>query len=173
MAFKKRLERKLILAVDPGDVHVGVAWFDQQDGAWACVYTEEQTPEEFQAYLGPALDSGIFRYFVLESFNLYGDKALEQTGSSMQTSQMIGMAKYACWLAQQKGVVVDRVDQAPSVKRPVFAILARKGYVFTADRLKVPGQHVKDAEVHGIKFIRDTMGWKMRKDAELFTDPPA
>lgn len=162
---------RLILAVDPGDEHVGVAWFDQVDGAWACVYVEEQTPDEFRAYLGPALNSGIFEYFVLESFNLYGDKALEQTGSPMLTSQLIGLAKYAHWLAVQAGVVCTLVLQAPSIKKAVFAILKRKGYTFTADRLKVPAQHVRDAEVHGVKFIRDTMGWRMRKDAELWTEP--
>ena len=161
----------LILAVDPGDVHVGVAWFDEVDGAWGCVYTEEMTPDEFRSYLGPAVNSGFFRYVVLESFGLYGDKALQQTGSQMLTSQMIGMVKYAVWLAQQRGVVVTRVDQPPSVKKAVFAILEHKKYDFTADRLKVPGQHVKDAEVHGIKFVRDSMGWKMRKNVELWTEP--
>lgn len=170
---------KMILAVDPGDEHVGVAWFDYEedqwgkDGAWACVYVEEMTPDEFRAYIGPALNSGVFGWFILESFALYADKALQQSGSQMLTSQMIGLAKYAHWLAVQAGVEVELVIQAPSIKKPVFAILKKKGYRSTADRLKVPAQHVRDAEVHGIKFIRDTMKWKMRKGAELFTEPPA
>jgi hypothetical protein len=165
------VKRGLILAVDPGDEHVGVAWFDKQGDAWGCVYVEEMTPIEFQAYIGPALNSGMFRYFVLESFSLYGDKAMEQTGSEMLTSQMIGMAKYAYYLAERTGVLIDLVMQQPSAKKPVFAILARKKYQFTADRLKVPGQHVRDAEVHGVKFIKDTKNWRMLKQSELWTEP--
>lgn len=160
----------LILAVDPGDEHVGVAWFDKQGNAWGCVYVEEMAPDEFRAYLGPALHSGLFRWFVVESFALYGDKALQQTGSQMETPQMIGMIKYAHWLAVQAGVEVELVFQQPSVKRPVFAILARKKYQSTADRLNVPAQHVRDAEVHGVKFIK-SQDWPMLKLSELWTEP--
>lgn len=163
---------RLLLAVDPGDEHVGVAWFDKQGDAWGCVYVEEMTPEEFRAYLGPALGSGLFEYFVLETFALYGDKALQQTGSHFLTSQLIGLAKYVHWMVNEySDFEVELVLQPPSVKKPVFAILARKKYQFTSDRLKVPGQHVRDAEVHGVKFLRDTKGFLVTKRSELWTEP--
>lgn len=166
------MKGNMILAVDPGDEHVGVAWFDKQEGSWGCVYVEEMTPDGFRSYIGPALDSGLFRYLVVESFSLYGDKALEQTGSQMETPQMIGMIKYAWWLAFNRiGIDLTLVFQQPSIKKAVFAILARKKYQFTADRLNVPGQHVRDAEVHGVKFVKDTLGEMMLKRSELWTAP--
>lgn len=169
------VRKGLLLAIDPGDVHVGVAWFDQQAGpsgelAWGCVYVEEMTPDEFHQYIWPAMASGIFDYVVVESFNLYGDKALEQTGSSMETSQMIGWIKAVHWILwTQWGLQIKLVMQPPSIKKAVFAILGRKGYKFTADRLNVPAQHVRDAEVHGVKFIKQ-QDWRMLKTSELWTE---
>lgn len=162
---------ELLLAVDPGDEHVGVAWFDKQGDAWGCVYVEEMTPEQFRRYIGPALRSGFFRWFVLESFALYGEKALQQTGSEMETSQLIGVCKYVVEEVNRESQVVELVMQQPSIKKAVFAILARKKYQFTADRLNVPAQHVRDAEVHGVKFIK-SQDWKMLKESELWTESP-
>ena len=169
----------MLLAVDPGDVHVGVSWFDYLgEDTWACVFVTEMTPDEFEDYLGPALRSGLFRYFVLESFALYGDKALEQTGSQFLTSQLIGVCKYVVKEVNREAHLnpdlereVELVLQQPSIKKAVFAICARQGYKFTADRLKVPGQHVKDAEVHGVKYVRDTLGHKLTKTPELWDEP--
>lgn len=173
------MRRGLLLAVDPGDEHVGVAWFDQQEKGWGCVYVEEMTPDEFRQYIGPALSSGMFRYVVCESFALYREKALQQIGSEFPTSQMIGMLKYVVWnvnlfshMNPDLDQEVELVMQKPSIKKAVFAILARKGYRFTADRLKVPAQHVRDAEVHGIKYLKDTLGQTMLKESELWSEPP-
>lgn len=172
-------DQRMILAVDPGDVHVGVAWLDREEKGWAVVFVTEMTPEEYRQYLGPALASGLFKYFVLESFSLYGDKAKEQTGSEMLTSQTIGMSKYVHWMVngfgvQEDGALQEPIHlqmQQPAVKEPAFQILKRKKYVFTADRLKIPGQHVRDAEVHGIKFVMDTLGEKMIRNPELWDEP--
>lgn len=163
---------KMILAVDPGDEHVGVAWFDKQERGWGCVLVLEMTPDEFREYLGPALNSGLFRYFVVESFALQREKALQQIGSEFLTSQMIGMCKYVHWEASGS-VELELVMQPPKIKKPVFAILARKGYKFTADRLKVPAQHVRDAEVHGIRFIKQVLEEKVVLSSELWDEPPA
>jgi hypothetical protein len=162
----------MLLAVDPGDEHVGVAWFDKQEKGWGCVLVLEMTPGEFRGYLGPALASGIFRYFVVESWALYREKALQLIGSEMLTSQMIGMAKYVHWVASH-GYEIDLVMQKPSVKKATFAILARKGYQFAADRLKIPAQHVRDAEVHGVYFIKQTLEEKVVLSSELWDEPPS
>lgn len=161
----------MLLAVDPGDEHVGVAWFDKQEKGWGCVLVLEMTPGEFQEYLGPALHSGIFRYFVVESFALQRAKALQQIGSEFETSQLIGVCKYVHWLATGEHEIHLEM-QPPSIKKAIFAILARKGYKFTADRLKVPAQHVRDAEVHGIRFIKQVLDEKVVLSSELWTDPP-
>lgn len=168
---------RMILAVDPGDEHVGVAWLDREEKGWAVVFVTEMTPAEFLDYILPALQSGLFRYFVLESFSLYADKLKEQIGSEMLTSQMIGAAKFAVKIANESSTFnphmeyeVQLVMQQPAAKAPAFAILERKKYVFTAKRLKVPGQHVLDAEVHGIKFVMDTLGEKMIRNPKLWDE---
>ncbi|ALY09181.1 RuvC-like resolvase [Arthrobacter phage Chridison] len=177
--FRDEAYGRMILAVDPGDEHVGVAWLDRQEKGWAVVFVTEMTPEEFLDYILPALQSGLFRYFVLESFSLYADKLKEQIGSEMLTSQMIGAAKFAVKIANESSHLNPNMDyevqlvmQQPAIKAPAFAILERKKYKFTADRLKVPGQHVRDAEVHGIKFVMDTLGEKMIRTPELWDEAP-
>lgn len=171
---------RMLLAVDPGDEHVGVAWFDRQEKGWGCVLVQEMTPEEFWAYLGPALRSGLFRYLVVESWALYRDMAVKLIGSEMETSQLIGAIKYMHWLANAEAHLnpnwehdVELVLQAPKIKKAVFAILARKGYKFTADRLKVPAQHVRDAEVHGVRCIKQHLEEPMLLECELWDAPPA
>ncbi|QDH48219.1 hypothetical protein SEA_MAMAPEARL_31 [Arthrobacter phage MamaPearl] len=177
--FRDEAYGRMILAVDPGDEHVGVAWLDREEKGWAVVFVTEMTPDEFLDYIYPALVSGLFRYFVLESFSLYADKLKEQVGSEMLTSQMIGAAKMAVRLANQFAHLnphmmyeVELAMQQPAAKAPAFAILERKKYKFTAKRLKVPGQHVMDAEVHGIKFVMDTLGEKMIRNPELWDEAP-
>ncbi|ASZ74345.1 hypothetical protein SEA_KINGBOB_31 [Arthrobacter phage KingBob] len=177
--FRDDAYGQMILAVDPGDEHVGVAWLDRQEKGWAVVFVTEMTPDEFLDYILPALQSGLFRYFVLESFSLYADKLKEQIGSEMLTSQMIGAAKFAVKIANEAShfnpdmqYEVQLHMQQPAAKAPAFAILERKKYVFTAKRLKVPGQHVLDAEVHGIKFVMDTLGEKMIRNPELWDEAP-
>lgn len=170
----------MLLAVDPGDEHVGVAWFDKQEGGWGCVLVLEMTPDEFAEYLEPALHSGIFRYFVYESWSLRRDMAVKMIGSEFETCQMIGMIKYVTHKVNSSSHLnpditqeVELVVQSPKVKKATFAITARKGYQSTADRLKVPAQHVRDAEIHGIHFIKNNLKEPMLKSCELWDEPPA
>ena len=87
-----------LIAVDPGDVHVGVAFFESAtpsiDLSWECVDTQEMTPEEFEDALLETFLSGDIDVLVVEKFRLYADKAAMQTGSEFRTSQLIGVAKY-------------------------------------------------------------------------------
>lgn len=92
-----------LIAVDPGDVHVGVAFFETDEpdpwtgegGAdWACVDTQEWEPMEFADALGETMFEGSLNTLVYERFRLYADKAPEQTGSEFETSQLIGILKY-------------------------------------------------------------------------------
>lgn len=169
-------EPELILAIDPGDVHVGVALFDRNEDGWFCCRVWEERPDEFERWFTNAVCTYAIRTVVLESFSLYGDKAMEQTGSSFLTCQLIGSIKY---IIKRHNFLfggehyVERVDQQPAIKKPAFAILKKAKYEFTADLLKVPGQHVRDAEVHGVKYIRDTLGEKMhRKAPEFYPEQP-
>lgn len=96
-----------LIAIDPGDVHCGVAYFEtttevrdgrdriiRQDG-WECTDTQEHLPGDLEDGLALALIDGDFDVIVLEQFNLYPDKAMAQTGSTMPTCEMIGCIKWA------------------------------------------------------------------------------
>ena len=152
----------LLISVDPGGVHVGVAAFDRQDKGWGCVWVAEMRPDQFEDWLATNLQAGLVLALVVEKFTLFADKALEQTGSEMETSQLIGAIRY---IHRREAPGVPLVWQRPADKAPAFAILARKKYRFTADRMKVTGQHVRDAEVHGVKYIMDTLGEPILKNA--------
>lgn len=87
-----------LVAIDPGDEHVGVAFFKETDDGWYCMDAVELGYWEFI----DGFESLIFDRdpvdtpptVVVESFRLYGDKAKLQTGSEFETSQMIGIIKY-------------------------------------------------------------------------------
>lgn len=163
-----------IIAVDPGDVHVGVAIFGREQEQWQCTEVFEMQPEEFEEWLTDVFQQARadIRALVVESFGLFPDKAAQQAGSQMPTAQLIGAIKYIrrrLNYERQGGIYVELVMQQPDIKKPAFAICRKSGYEFTADRLEVPGQHVRDAEVHGVKYIRDKLKEPVKKRA---TSPP-
>ena len=92
-----------LIAVDPGDTHVGVAFFETDDpdpwtgvggDKWECVDAQEWSPMDFADALGETLLAGEIETLVIERFRLYGDKANEQVGSEFETAQLIGILKY-------------------------------------------------------------------------------
>ena len=93
----------VLTAVDPGDVYNGVAFFNPADNVlgWECVGAVELGPEEFVDALAESVFANEVPILVFERFRLYEDKALEQTGSEMLTSQTIGMIKMIVRLHNQ------------------------------------------------------------------------
>lgn len=93
-----------LLAIDPGDVHVGIAFFateapdpwtgKPEHGDWECTDTQELAPMDFADALGETLLAGELETVVFERFRLYADLAAEQVGSEFETSQLIGVIKY-------------------------------------------------------------------------------
>lgn len=92
-----------LIAVDPGDRHVGVAFFTTEEPdpwtgegsrGWYCADVQEFEPDEFADALAETLLAGELDTLVVETFRLYGDRAIEQTGSQFETSQLIGVLKY-------------------------------------------------------------------------------
>lgn len=86
----------MIIAVDPGDKYVGVAFFERADNeyGWECVDCQQTDPETFLDSLPETLVSGDLEVLVFEIFRLYPDLAQKQQGSEMETSQMIGAIKW-------------------------------------------------------------------------------
>jgi len=85
-----------LIAVDPGDSHTGVAFFNRgDDGVWYCFQTIEFEPDEFNdAWLGTLVAREEPEFLILEIFRLYADLAAEQRGSEFLTSQQIGALKF-------------------------------------------------------------------------------
>lgn len=93
-----REKPQCMISVDPGDVHVGVAFFESatpsDDDSWECVDTQEMSPGEFEDALLETFLDGDIDVLVYEKFFLYESKSSEQVGSEFRTSQLIGVIKY-------------------------------------------------------------------------------
>lgn len=90
-----------LLAIDPGDVHVGMALFtkDRTDqdtgyGPWRCRTAYERGWADGLDEVAMLMIDGLLDHLVVERFQLYPDLAQEQAGSDMLTSQWIGAATW-------------------------------------------------------------------------------
>lgn len=92
-----------LIAIDPGDIYVGVAffetetssWAESEDKDWSCVDAQEFTPVGFEdAFALSLLDGDSYDAVIFERWRLYGDHAANQVGSEFETSQLIGVIKY-------------------------------------------------------------------------------
>ena len=98
-----------LIAVDPGDEYVGVAFFEEREVddefpyGWECVDVQEINPDDFLDGLAELVATDGVDILVYESFRLYADKSREQTGSEMLTAQMIGVIKWL-WRANMRHV---------------------------------------------------------------------
>lgn len=135
-----------ILAIDPGAIHNGVAYFIGVECSWAIEYT----PDELYAQLAIMCELKSVDVVVIEKFQLYPWMAEEQGWSQMETCEVIGVLKYVC-----RAWDYEPVMQPASIKTPTKAILRRKKIV----RKGGPGnQHLIDAQLHGWAYILSRAG---------------
>lgn len=92
---------------------------------------------------------------VCESYNLQGNKALSQTGSSLDTPQLIGFLRMVCWSEGIEWIFQHPQDKA----RVADPILVREGvFEQKGNRITCQGKptviHSRDAIRHGIYFHR-------------------
>lgn len=129
----------MILAIDPGET---VGWFGfNEDGSDTAEFGQlhgEAALVEFLSTLEtPTL-------IIVESFTLYGHKAIQQSGSKMITPQVIGMLKM---YARQKNV--------PLVEQPASILPIAEKW----SGIKVEGKgghgnsHWKSAFNHGVYYL--------------------
>lgn len=112
-----------LIAIDPGDVYTGVAFFEtdvdpwqpSDDASWECVDAQEFIDEEFIDAFGETLLTGnSFDIVIFERWRLYADHAVEKTGNEFITSQRIGQIKL---LVRWRNEHVDRHDRAEAEGR--------------------------------------------------------
>lgn len=149
---------RCIVAVDPGDVHVGVSVFGETDEGWECAWSAEMEPVEFEDWLSEHMYMGRVDYLVVEEWKLFAQHKDNQVGSDMKTPQLIGAIKYIHrhvkhrnrWPAMEEAILHF---QPPKIKKPTRSMLRNRGMRSVAKFLKVPNDHAQDAELHGFHYI--------------------
>ncbi|QCQ57483.1 holliday junction resolvase [Microbacterium phage Sucha] len=147
------------LAIDPGDVHVGLSEFRRIDGVWYCVWAGEKTPDEFLDWYVDGLRTSRWVYVVVESWKLFPQAAPIYVGSDMPTSRLIGAIRaLARFVPVDSGWFDEPMPvhlQDPQIKVPTRGVLKRRKLRSVAKILGVPADHASDAELHGYKFLID------------------
>lgn len=147
------------IAIDPGDVHVGVAVFTKLDDVWYCTWAHEFTPEAFLTWYVDGLRRGLWIKVVVESWKLFPEAAPIYVGSDMPTSRLIGAIEaLALYIPEETGwfdapITVHRQD--PTIKTPTRGFLRRRKLRSVAKILGIPLDHASDAELHGYKYLID------------------
>jgi hypothetical protein len=104
-----------LIAIDPGDVYCGVAFFKRYGDGWECADAIEFDPDEFdtslaETVLTPSSPPGTPPLIIVyEKWRLYADHAKEKTGSEFLATQHIGVIKFIARSAQEH---VGRHEQA-------------------------------------------------------------
>lgn len=151
--------RPAFLAIDPGDVHVGLAEFQQIDGVWYCIWAGEKTPDEFLEWYHEGLMLRRWVHVVIESWKLFPQAAPVYVGSDMPTSRLIGAIRaLARFVPKDEGWFDGNVMttlQDPQIKIPTRGYLKRRKLRSVAKILGIPLDHASDAELHGYKYLID------------------
>lgn len=133
------------VAIDPGDIHVGVAVFVGAN----CIEAYEVEPAEILVRMERWMVTEALDEVIVEAFRLYPWMAKNQGFSEFLTPQLIGAIKYV--VARFGNMQV--IEQPATVKKPVQAQLKASGIKSVAKANKAGG-HAFDAELHGWARVR-------------------
>lgn len=93
---------------------------------------------------------------VIENYLLYAHKAMQQTGSKMETPKLIGIIEYEC----SKLNIQTEFQKAVDVKKRwndeilVYkGLLVKEGNHYTIGNNKSVSRHIRDSIRHGIHYI--------------------
>lgn len=149
------LGAKALVAIDPGDAHVGFAVFVMDGAHPACAAAVELTPDEAADRLAGMIARNELHAVAVEKFTLYAEKALAQVGSEMQTPELIGVIKYLVRTHNEyvRGVPgpwpgeteIALWSEGAHVKKAIRAQLKARGI----ERVGTVGSHAGDAEEQG------------------------
>lgn len=161
-----------VLSIDPGIVHIGMAiWAQEDSGLWRCTWAREMGPEAACDFVADAVETRTLREVddktgdarsvrvlervVIEGFWLKGGMgAIVQTGSEMETTEIIGFVRHTCRRARVPFFKVANGQDA------VITRLTAAGYKWTS---RGHGGHAKDAEAVGARGL----GLKVRQLAVI------
>lgn len=127
----------MIIAIDPGDVHVGMCTLPAAGSAWSEMQTWTTQPTEALDYLHDVRFN--IDVLVVEEFRLYPWRTKSQSFSQMLTCEMIGALKLARrWHFPMAGLCM----QPALIKRSTEAIMRGRKIALRGSR------HAKDAQLH-------------------------
>jgi hypothetical protein len=129
------------LSIDPGDVHVGYASWDQD----VCTAAVEMTPDVCVDTVWDLASYGVLGLLVVERYTLYPWMAAQQSHSEMWTPQMIGALSH---IARRHNVPLYK-PQASKLNGVYKTPLATRLHKHQG----TPGKHAKDAEAHGLLVV--------------------
>lgn len=172
--------RERILAVDPGDVHVGVAEFALYPSEpWRVTWAGEMTPPEFLEHLARYLPRSRWDRLVVEEWRLFPEHAPRAVGSDMPTSRLIGgiqaLVRFLSNTPTDLGVEpIEPVMQSPQIKIPTRSWLHRRKLRSVAKMLGVTADHATDAELHGYYWLISNQKeiWNSTEQARMYAENP-
>lgn len=168
-SFPEPPEKAMIIGVDPGDIHCGIATarisYDDatHEGRIEVVRSLERGPDECVDLVAAWCLEGWVDAVAIERFTLYGDKAQQQTGSEMLTAQTIGALRYVIRLCNRErrdqGLPEIAVHlQGADIKKATRAHAKAR----SIDLIPAPADHERDAQLHAIHYgARFVLGWGM------------
>lgn len=147
-----------ILAVDPGEAHIGFAYFEDDAKDWHLVTSWEET-DRWEAIdtIRRYITEEDLDFLVVEEFRLYPGRTQAQSWKKMETSEMIGAIKWIVREAQRHGFIVSLVEQGANIKKPTRGVLKGRGI----KRMEGTGNHAADAQLHGWHWILRREGEKV------------
>ncbi len=135
-----------VLSIDPGAVHVGVAYWSDLHGLWGCEAAVEVSPDLAAERIFDVIENRKVDKLIIEGFWLKpGKAALQQAGSAMETVELIGLARYLC--VRHPGVEFVKVANGQNA---IITRLDAAGYEWAS---KGHGGHAKDAEAVAVRGL--------------------
>lgn len=128
--------------------------FVEDDDSWECVWARELGHDEAADYIAAQVSTDQLDVLVYETFRLRADLAKSQTGSQMETSQLIGVIRFISRVYNLKRARLGLPElklatSEPSNQKPTAAILRSKGVASEAKG----NAHAKSAELAGWYWI--------------------
>lgn len=140
-----------ILAIDPGEVHVGMAYGEGADDGseFDIVKVWEATPLDAVVEVREWLEEEI-DYLSVEDYRLYPDKMQAQGFSQLRTVRLIGVFEYLAGEAVKRGSRVTYYE--------VLAANYKKATLGMLRRLEIPSL-AKQEKRGGHAFDAETLAW--------------
>lgn len=105
---------------------------------------------------------------VIEDYLLYAHKAMQQTGSKMETPKLIGIIQYECSKLNIQVELQKAVDVKNRWTDDILVykgILIKEGNHYNTGQKKKVSRHIRDSIRHGIHYIMKVRNkeWKKKQ----------